>query len=181
MSAVVLFLWLRFLTGDWSVATEVAPGYSPETPDEQRARVEMIDAAIAAEAVEAAKMSPFSASELAIATKTKWHRETRLSHAVHAGFPGQWGSDHGRARCLAQLHASGIVPTAEWETLAGLDAAATRRCARATMRMFSTLARYCRTTDLSVVFSAYATGSGCRVIPLGKRRADGARKLLARL
>jgi hypothetical protein len=181
MAWFTLFLWLQFLTADWSVSTEMAPGYAPETDEQRSERVALIDAAIAVEAFESAKTSPLDARTLAAATKTKWHGESRFAHAVHAGDPGRYGSDEGRSRCLGQIQASGLVQPVEWRELAGLDEESTRRCARATMRVLSAMARYCQTTDLAVVFSAYGTGRGCAVTNSGRQRAARARALLARL
>jgi len=180
MASYILYLFLSFFTADWAVSTDVAPGHT-ETPEERAARVDMIVAVVADEAVEFAKGSPFGAKALAAATLTKWHRESRFAHDVHAGFPGRYGSDRGRARGLGQIHVSGLVQRHEWEQLAGTDEESTRRCARATMRVLSAMARYCSTTELDVVFGAYGTGAGCRATESSRQRARRAQALIARL
>jgi hypothetical protein len=104
-----------------------------------------------------------------------WKGESGLDPLIHAGLPHPvLTSDHGRARCLGQLHRSGLVP--EWATLAGTDLDATTRCARATIRVLRSSAGMCTggqmlsETDMARVFAAYG-GTGCAPTVQSIRRA----------
>jgi len=142
------------------------PGKNPETPDEYRARLEIIAEAIALEAT-GADAWPHGAEGLASATLVLWQAESRLSYDIHANTGNDpWGQDYGRARCLGQLHATGLVPQSEWETLAGSDLAATRRCANATMRVLRAQYWVCKSRagagdPIARMFEVYATGRSC--------------------
>lgn len=103
--------------------------------------------------------------------------ESRFDRFIHAGERHPiWTQDHGRARCLAQLHATGQVP--EWATLAGTDLDSTRRCAGAAIRVLRSAAHVCTsgkmtaTADMARVFEAYAN-SGVQCSP-SKRSAERA-------
>lgn len=115
---------------------------------------------------------------LRAATLAVWYRETRFAKDVHAGKPGYYGSDGGRAKCLGQIHASGLVPLEEWETLGGTDVEATSRCARATMRLLVFKAERCGLTkealsreSVARLFDAYGTGSCKKRMPAKERKA----------
>lgn len=135
---IFTYLLLGHATSTWAIA----PG--PETAAEASERRDLVDAAIAYEAHQEAAHSPFDAKTLAATARVVWQEESALSVRVHMGELGRWGSDRGRAKCLGQLHVSGIVPREQWERLAGTDPDSTRRCARATMRVLSAMGRYCR-------------------------------------
>lgn len=49
---------------------------------------------------------------------------------------GRRTGDHSRARCLAQLHVSALLPRAEWLATTGTNAEATRTCMRAAARAY---------------------------------------------
>lgn len=166
MSLQVYFLalWLRAFTAPWQVAP------TTETPEQLDARLDRIHFAVAAEAAAFARSTLLTPEQLAAATLVIWHGESRFGPIVHAGGVNEWGSDRGKARCLGQLHSSRLLPRAEWEQLGGTDTAATRRCARATMRVFNSMLWLCE-GDLTGAFSAYATGRGCAHIELGRARA----------
>jgi len=119
------------------------PGKNPETPSAYQSRLETISKAIALEA-EAAEDWRWDASSLAAATLVVWYGESRFALEVHDGTrKSRYGEDDGKARCFGQLHQTGLVPRPEWESLAGTDLEATRRCARATMRVLSVQGRRC--------------------------------------
>ena len=111
---------------------------------------------------------------LAAATLSLFWGESRLARGVHAGERTRWGSDLGRAKCLGQLHDTGVLEPGEWESLAGTDLESTRRCARATIRVLQRFARWCRYdgTDESLarVYGAYGTGAGCKTTVQARRR-----------
>jgi hypothetical protein len=119
------------------------PGKNPETPSAYQSRLETIAKAIAMEA-EAAEDWRWDASSLAAATLVIWYGESRFALEVHNGSgKSRYGEDDGRARCFGQLHQTGLVPRDEWESLTGIDLEATRRCARATMRVLTVQGRRC--------------------------------------
>jgi hypothetical protein len=118
-------------------------GKNPETPSAYQSRLETIAKAIAMEA-EAAEDWRWDANSLAAATLVIWYGESRFALEVHNGSgQSRYGEDDGRARCFGQLHQTGLVPRPEWESLTGIDLEATRRCARATMRVLSVQGRRC--------------------------------------
>lgn len=118
-------------------------GKSPETPSAYQSRLETIAKAIAMEA-EAAEDWRWDASSLAAATLVIWYGESRFALEVHNGSgKSRYGEDDGKARCFGQLHQTGLVPREEWQSLTGIDLEATRRCARATMRVLSVQGRRC--------------------------------------
>lgn len=146
-----------------------------ETRAEYEARVGTIAHAIALEAPD--KLT--AATVLAI-----WYGESRFDLRVHAGEKHPvWTQDMGRARCLGQLHVSGLVPRTEWERLVGTTLDATRRCARATVRVLLAQRRLCRargTPGLAETLAAYGSGRHCRPGPRSIKRAATVRRLLAR-
>lgn len=161
------------------------PGENPETLDTYRARLETIAEAVAVES-EAAARAGLGRRALAAATLTVWYGETRFSYEVHVEGKSRWHQDWGKARCLGQLHVSGLVPKDEWELLVGGDLEATRRCARATMRVLAAQARYCSVKaptewSLARVFAAYGSGRGCAVTPQAKQRAKRWSTLMQRI
>lgn len=152
------------------------PGENPETEDAYRARLGTLAEAVALEA-ESAKHAGLGRRALAAATLTVWYGETRFSYEVHVEGKSRWHQDWGKAKCLGQIHVSGLVPQEEWEQLVGSDLEATRRCARATMRVLAAQARYCSVASasewgMSRVFAAYGSGRGCAVTPQAKKRAQ---------
>jgi hypothetical protein len=71
-----------------------------------------------------------------------------LDYYVHAGLESPIGhQDHGKARCLGQIHTwpgNPHLPTqADHQALAGLDRAATTRCAETMLRYLWGHARRC--------------------------------------
>ncbi len=138
--------------------------YAPkETNAEYRARMIVIRDAFMLESDDMAWRHGKRA--LRVMTLAIWRAETLFARDVHAGLPGYFGSDGGRAKCLGQLHITGLVPREEWQRLGGLDLEATRRCARATMRVIIAQTRACvpgGTWNAQVatrIFNAYATGN----------------------
>jgi hypothetical protein len=162
------------------------PDKNPETAEEYRARLETIVEAIALES-KVGQPLPEGENALAAATLVLWHGESRFELAVHTNVgKTRWGQDYGRARCLGQLHASGLVPKEEWETLAGSDLESTRRCAKATMRMLRAQYWVCRHRTgkggrVARMYEAYATGRSCQPRQRSKTRAFRWRKTTERL
>ena len=110
--------------------------------------------------------------ELAVASLVLMDQESRFRREVHSGAV----LGPGPAICLGQFEEGPHLGHKEWLALAGLDRAATERCVG---RVVSTLRRYrgwCG--SWAGAFSAYATGKGCKVIPLGQHRANLLNKLL---
>ena len=164
-----------------------APWYGqnrqPETDEQYRERVQIIAEAITLEA-ERSKAWPHGVAGLAIATLTLWEAESSLSYDVHANTGNDpWGQDHGKARCLGQLHSSRLVPKEEWETLAGADLEATRRCANATMRVLRAQYRVCQKRGapgdpIANMYEIYANGRSCTPKARSLRRARRYRQLM---
>ena len=149
-----------------------SPWRSPEPEDAYRARLETIATAVA---IEAQAATSVHALELAVAVLTIWAHESRFALDVHSG---ERTGDLGRARCLGQVHPSGIVPRREWLALTGTDLASTRRCARATVRVFAAQARRCVGTSIPLsagavarAFAGYGTGGSCAAAPWARKRA----------
>lgn len=103
---------------------------------------------------------------LAFAALTKWWWESgRFDRGVHAG---KTRGDGGKAACLGQLHqVHGWVSRAEWLASQGTDLAATRVCARITIRVLRMHGDRCRLTQpwsepqVAQLFGAYGTGHTC--------------------
>jgi hypothetical protein len=151
------------------------PATNPESLVEYRTRLDTIAEAVALEA-ELVTGSVLGPRELAAATLTVWYGETKFAYEVHALGQSRWSQDLGHARCLGQIHVSGLVPRSEWDQLVGKDIAATRNCARATLRVLSAMARYCSVrsatrSGLERVFGAYGSGRGCAVTEQSRERA----------
>jgi hypothetical protein len=155
------------------------PGHNPETVDEYRTRMEAISQAIAIEA-EAAEGWRWDATSLAAVTLVTWYAESRFALEVHNGSgQSRFGEDQGRARCFGQLHQTGLVPKPEWQTLTGVDLEATRRCARATMRVLTSTGNRCgmkenKPNDMWAVarlVAAYMSGKGCAPTKASTARA----------
>lgn len=133
------------------------PHADREPVAERRARVGNIAQAIASETDDA---------PLAFATLTKWWWESgRFLRAVHAG---ELRGDGGKAACLGQLHQTlGWVSRSEWLASQGTDLAATRVCARITIRVLSMHSDRCRLTrpwseyQVAQLFGAYGSGRTC--------------------
>lgn len=147
-------------------ALALAPAQAPD-------RVETIlDAAHASASV--ARGWRWSTADLeALIDATTYEEGDHWSEAVHAGTRT---GDHGLARCLGQVHVGLLVPAAEWRTLAGVDASATRRCTDAVARVLvacSTCAPRGPISEASVarIVAAYATGRTCRASSSWWRRA----------
>ncbi len=159
------------------------PGKNPETHEQYRARLETIAEAIVTEA-RAVGPKHLDVRALAAATATVWYGETKFAYEVHVLGKSRWKQDRGKARCMGQLHASRLVPKEEWETLAGADLQATRRCARATIRVLLAVSRYCGAvgpseSHLARVFAAYGSGQGCSPDRRAESRARRFRWLLS--
>src|SRR5688572_9317550 len=94
------------------------PGQNPEDPQDYQTRLGVVAEAVALEANEHVA-GRLDRRALAAATLTVWYGETRFAYEVHALGQSRFGQDLGRARCLGQLHTSGLVPEAEWQQLVG--------------------------------------------------------------
>jgi hypothetical protein len=155
------------------------PGHNPETVDEYRTRMEAISQAIALEA-EAAEGWRWDPTSLAAVTLVTWYAESKFALEVHNGSGlSRYGEDEGQARCFGQLHATGLVPKPEWRTLTGVDLEATRRCARATMRVLTSTANRCGMKEnkpnnmwtVARMIAAYMSGKGCAPTKASTARA----------
>jgi hypothetical protein len=151
------------------------PGQNPETSEQYQARLQTIVDAVTIEA-EALSDARMSTRELTAATLTVWYGETRFALGIHARGESRFSQDVGKARCLGQVHVSGLVSRPEWDNLVGADLESTRRCARATLRVLKAMARYCEMYNPSLqglarVFGAYGSGQGCRATEQSQQRA----------
>jgi hypothetical protein len=115
------------------------------------------------------RLWPGPARELAaLLLSVAWH-ESALARNVHAGECKPWecdahrdprtGRTRHRAASLWQLHASGLVPPAEWRELSGTDAESTRRAAWAAARVLAVSRNRCGTIEGAV--AQYGTGRRC--------------------
>ena len=99
---------------------------------------------------------------------------SRAQHACGRRHP-IWTQDHGRARCMGQLHRTSLV--AEWLTVAGTDIDATVRCARATLRVLDSAAWRCgkghgfTSVAMAWIYAGYASGLSCTATRESERRA----------
>ena len=130
-----------------------SPWRSPEPEDAYHARLETIATAVAVEASEARwRHSPELLAAVVLAT---WWSETRLSLEAH---DGSRTGDNGRALCLGSVYPSGLVPRATWRQLTGTSLEATRRCARATIRVWLAQYRQCVDRPRAATTEALARG-----------------------
>lgn len=165
-----------------------SPGKNPESPLEYRARMQTISQALALEA-EANADWRWDATTLAAATFVTWYAESSFEFEVHAGSgKSRFAQDGGRARCLGQLHHTGWVPKADWKQLTGTDLEATRRCARATMKVLAMQGKRCGMQQdkpnlwaVARLQAAYASGRSCAPTQASTARARRWAKLMARI
>ena len=162
-------------------------GKAPETELEYRERLQTIATAIALEA-EANEDWQWDSTSLAAATFVTWYSESRFALEVHSGSrKSRFGEDAGKARCLGQLHKTGWVPKSVWKDLAGTDLEATRRCARATMKVLAMQGRRCKMKDkpnlwaLARMEAAYQHGLSCAPTKASTARARRWAKVMDRI
>jgi hypothetical protein len=144
---------------------------NPETDAQRQARIELI-ASVNTEVAHSniAGFDPRDSAALLLAIQI---HESKLDYYVHAGLESPIGhQDHGKARCLGQIHTwpgNPHLPTkTDHQALAGIDREATTRCAETMLRYLWGHARRClkRTSwttplaDYEVAFIAAAYGSG---------------------
>lgn len=162
-------------------------GKAPETELAYRERLQTITTAIALEA-EANEDWQWDSTSLAAATFVTWYSESRFALEVHNGSgQSRFGEDAGKARCLGQLHKTGWVPKSVWKNLTGTDLEATRRCARATMKVLAMQGRRCKMKDkpnlwaLARMEAAYQHGLSCAPTKASTNRARRWAKVMARI
>lgn len=120
----------------------------PESPGEFEDRV-----AVSAEAISLEARTVEEAAEVAVV----WWGESRLLREIH---DGTIRGDNGRAICFGSIHPH----DPDWATLAGTSLAATRRCARATIRHLRSSLWTCAREPgplegrLALAFEHYARG-----------------------
>jgi hypothetical protein len=154
------------------------PGKNPETASQYQERLQTISTAIATEA-EAAEDWRWDATSLAAATLVTWYSESGFALEVHSGTrTSRYGEDNGKARCFGQLHQTGYVPKAEWNSLTGIDLDSTRRCARATMRVLTAQGNRCgmkpnkpNMWSVARMQAAYGSGNSCAPTKASTARA----------
>jgi len=93
---------------------------------------------------------------------------------VHSGA---MRGDGGKAICLGQVHASRLLPRAEWARTVGTDEEATVRCWRAVLRYLRGFHGLCGgeyTADgFARAFAAYGSAAGdCTPTPWSRKRAS---------
>lgn len=179
MTPAILAIKAALLTAALNLPMPYYKGQPPETRAQYEQRLEVIAEGIA---VETAGTPVWGHRRMAATVFMVWWHESRFAVEVHAGtrHPA-WTQDDGRARCMGQLHVSGIVPPRDWARLAGTDLAATRRCAAATMRVLAAQARRCSGAPLAGVLGAYGRGHGCGATESSTRRARRVEGLLGRI
>jgi hypothetical protein len=162
-------------------------GKAPETHLEYKERLQTIATAIAVEAV-ANEDWQWDSTSLAAATFVTWYSESKFALEVHNGSgKSRHGEDQGRARCLGQLHKTGWVPKSVWKTLTGTDLEATRRCARATMKVLAMQGKRCNMRKkpnlwaVARMEAAYAHGMSCAPTKNSTARARRWAKLMERI
>ena len=164
------------------------PGKNPETPDEYQQRLHTIAEAIALEA-QSAEDWRWDETSLAAATLVVWYSESRFALEVHSGSgTSRYGEDEGRARCFGQIHQTGLVPKPEWQSLTGVDLEATRRCAKATMRVLTVQGRRCGMQEnkpsmwaVARMVAAYGSGKSCSPTKDSTARARRWSKLMEKI
>lgn len=167
----------------------------PETLDERRDRIEMIvevDTEVS-HSIDS-EFDPRDAAALLLTTQIG---ESKLEYYVHAGLKSPIGhQDHGKARCLGQLHTwpgNRHLPTAEdHRALAGLDREATKRCASTMLKYLWGHASRCIRRDMPVttrwdkpladhevvaIFAAYGIGRCSDPTKSNRARAGMFRRL----
>lgn len=177
-----------------------SPAYGPshpETDDDRRERVGMI-AEVDAE-VASAGVSQFAATDAAALLLAIQLHESALDYYVHAGLESPIGhQDHGKARCLGQIHTwpgNPHLPTkADHAALAGLDREATTRCATTMLRYLWGHARRCirrsvpatsrwdaplTDAEVATIAAAYGTGYCTPVKASNRVRARTFRRIRA--
>jgi hypothetical protein len=163
------------------------PGKNPETDQAYRERMQTIATAIALEA-EANEDWQWDPTSLAAATFVTWYSESRFALEVHNGSGlSRFGEDAGQARCLGQLHKTGWVPNSEWQQLTGIDLEATRRCARATMKVLAMQGKRCKMKKspnlwtVARLEAAYGHGTDCSPTKNSTARARRWARLMDRI
>lgn len=169
-------LFFKLLAIILSLRVPTAPGYTPEPIYEQNTRLLYIAGAIAAHA-----RTPEEAAFAYVLSKN----ESQFDRLVHAGLVHPvWTQDKGRAKCLGQIHKTGLVPN--WHELAGVDYEATERCVKAIIKIERSVAGMCIHTSLLTqsdaerVFAAYA-GRGCTPTRQSVHRAKEWSEVVRRL
>jgi hypothetical protein len=136
-----------------------------QTPHESDTLARYATIAMAVDAAGDEYNGPLSKRRLVALTLATMHGESRFAKSVHAGSVNSRGSDNGQARCLSQVHPTGLLDPGEYDSIVGTDYASTLACARVTARILQRFARWCLYdgTDESIgrVISAYGTGRGC--------------------
>ena len=143
----VLFSAIRYAV-DVAPRTWYGEGEAPLSPEDEDARRWLIATQLWQEALmPSARSEDFAlpASDRAAILLALWVEESALEYNVHAGLVSRLGTqDRGKARCMGQLRVSPFLPRADWETLAGLDADSTGRCAEWTAAAFAAQAKHCK-------------------------------------
>lgn len=159
------------------------PGKGPESGTERAIRWRAIVDVV----LDESDGSLFWRSDMAALVLSTFKFESALDYHVHGGEPSPIGhQDNGRARCLGQIqHVRAWWTETEWKALAGRDEAATRRCARAAMRIYEYHAKRClrrgvspskrwraRLTkdEASILMAAYGTGTRCAPLKWMRKR-----------
>jgi len=114
---------------------------------------------------------------LVAAVLAHWYEESRFALEVHAGTKHPvWTQDVGKAKCLGQLQV-GLVPTHEWERLAGIDYESSKRCAIWTARALTRMALHCgrrKSNFQDILFPMFngLTGLGCKPTVSGRDKVE---------
>jgi len=140
VTAIAIAVILSFSPTIYPKSGEFA---NPETQDERTTRVSMI-AEVDAEVAYADKLTPWRAKDDLALLLAVQRGESAFEYRVHQGVKTHIGTqDNMKSRCLGQIQRNGKT-VKEWTALAGLDRAATTRCAKAMLSVFAYHARRCR-------------------------------------
>lgn len=198
MTHAVLAAVLAVFSFSWG-STWYPEGKAPETDEEREARHQMVGGVVASVALE--NETAWGPVDDAALIEAVWAHESDFEYFVHAGGDSPIGhQDHGLARCMGQIHTwpgNKHLPTkADHQALAGLDRAATERCARVTLAYFWGHAQRCIRTNRSgarrwvepladweaaKLFAAYGKGYCAPVAAKHKNRARTFRRIRAAL
>ena len=172
----ILLAILR-LPGPWE------PEGFAEPPHARRERLETIAEAVALETAEPPAAWRYGARRLAAGVARTWYEEgDRFGLEVHAGWKL---GDSGKSACLGMVQTSKLVSPDEWFNAQGTDLAATRICARITVRYLVAHACRCLGPEVKPSAWAFATvvagyGSGWSCDPLMRHKHDGRQFALSR-
>lgn len=160
-----IFIWLMALTPS---------KHDTESYSEREDRMLVVARAIT---LESERNLTVAAAAMAIVK-----HESHLDRKVHSG---EKLADSGNSVCLMMIHKRGLRDNELWNTLAGTDLAATRRCVGAGLMLWGRYWGCYRRAEAGqrweAMMSAYGTGAGCKIESTGRAKAKTFRSALSHL